>query len=666
NNLLLMGEVEEGRSCIVAGGLRYREFLRWIETKEDSGVVSMDLHLADPSGKLISKGTRYDSEDISVVSFSSENPFEILEDYAHTFADFNSIELNYYDFPTICGWTTSKGYGHSENFNRSDLLVQLMKDIKETGFTRFTKVGIRLEPDTYPWKDNGNTTQGWWTDDRMVKYNRLAAPYESFEKFCQGILENDGIPLTYHQVNIPSRDFARAHPDWVMNNDLTHIDRDYSRYNLFMDYTSPGWREHYLNVFKRWRQSGLAGIKFDYPQSGWIKDGGFEDPYATTTSTYRQNFLLCREGLGPDAVISERALAAWGNNIKNDYPFEFEYVPTDVCLGIVDTQRTAGDNSHIEPKMMALMGLRWYKSRVMVNYYPDSKALHIVPEYLSEENRKKTLNLRPATRQNILTQTYFISGRLSLSTAFNRVDDATRHDMSRTFPVLQTPKSPRPVDAFTGKQIPQVYAYEVEPGWQQVMVVNTHSRPMSKAARERQRKEMEGNQPLEELFYWKTDDPESVQNITVNLSGDQVATGSLGLDPDKGYHVHDFWADDYVGRFQGTERIESTLRGQESRVLSVREALGHPQVISTDRHIMQGMFELSEVKFSESALSGRLDIIADDPVTLTIARNGETGPAKVIASTPGVEANVIESNNEWVKAQFHSPESRTIDWIVGF
>ena len=93
-------------------------------------------------------------------------------------------------------------------WNRGDGLVQEAKDTQATGLTRFMKVGSRLEPDTYPWRDNGNTSQGWWTDDRLLKYNKLAAPIDTFEKFCQGIIEADGVPFTYHQVNMPSRDFV--------------------------------------------------------------------------------------------------------------------------------------------------------------------------------------------------------------------------------------------------------------------------------------------------------------------------------------------------------------------------------------------------------------------------------------------------------------------------
>ena len=233
--------------------------------------------------------------------------------------------------------------------------------------------------------------------------------------------------------------------------------------------------------------------------------------------------------------------------------------------------------------------------------------------------------------------------------------------------MLQSPKSPRPVDAFSSKGVPRVYAYEVEAGWQQVMVLNSFLKhPVRRNQMKALKKKMgDAFDPIA-IFYKNNDDPEGIQKITVPLSGDQVTTGSLGLDPAKEYHVTDFWAQEYVGRFKGTQSIVSTIKPQESRILSVREVKGHPQVISTDRHIMQGMFELSDVGYADNTLSGKLDIIENDPITLTIAKNGKTSTPKVASNTSGIKAKVTESNKDWVKVQFHSPKSQTIDWEVIF
>ncbi len=62
-------------------------------------------------------------------------------------------------------------------------------------------------------------------------------------------------------------------------------------------------------MWKGLRADGLRGVKFDYPESAWAKDGGFEDKTYTTTSAYRQLFQLCSDGLGPDALYMSVTLA---------------------------------------------------------------------------------------------------------------------------------------------------------------------------------------------------------------------------------------------------------------------------------------------------------------------------------------------------------------------
>jgi len=61
---------------------------------------------------------------------------------------------------------------------------------------------------------------------------------------------------------------------------------------------------------------------------------------------------------------------------------------------------------------------------------------------------------------------------------------------------------------------PQVYDFRITPQWHQVVLYNT----------ERGRE----------------------TTVSVKLAGD-TAEGALGLDPDKSWHVHDFWNDRYLG-----------------------------------------------------------------------------------------------------------------------
>jgi hypothetical protein len=89
--------------------------------------------------------------------------------------------------------------------------------------------------------------------------------------------------------------------------------------------------------------------------------------------------------------------------------------------------------------------------------------------------------------------------------------------------------------------------------------------------------------------------------------------------------VYDFWNDRYVGRIAGSSRLRQTLRPGEARMLSFHAAVDHPQVVSTNRHILQGALDLIGEPVWDAArhaLRGRSRVVAGEPYRLVIAANG--------------------------------------------
>ena len=224
----------------------------------------------------------------------------------------------------------------------------------------YSPLAVRLEPDTYCYNNFGDTQQGWWDDEHWKMYGpgggmkpdpekaSLQKPYDSFRTFCKAVKELGGIPFTYFQSSMPSNDFAKAHPEWMLNNDISELHMGHAHHRPWVryDYSDPGFREHCLKTWTRLRKDGLQGIKFDYPESAWNPDGGFEDDSFTTTSAYAEMYRLCRKGLGKNAYIHERNLGG----------ITHEYAPRlDVTAGVVDLQRVWGDASHFEPEMASRM-----------------------------------------------------------------------------------------------------------------------------------------------------------------------------------------------------------------------------------------------------------------------------------------------------------------------
>ncbi|HHJ09811.1 MAG TPA: hypothetical protein ENK25_02840 [Bacteroidetes bacterium] len=547
-----------------------------------------NLFAKDPVGKKVDPGTTYLPDDNFYINFDTEDPFTALEDYGKRVASAQQIKLSMYDFPTVCLWYAEVSFFGRSNAENSTLgAVNEMKHIKNSGFLNYSRAAVRLVPDSYL----PNNQQGWWDDEhwqledtdwnhRGVSHNgRYVKPYETSEKWGKAVTDLGGIPLTYFQTGFRSEDYAKQFPGHMLFNKtyawkgepvdttgdiFTNWKNTWIRNGRVVwgyDYTDPGFLAHLTDVYRNLKKGNIKGLMFDYPASGWAKDGGMEDQYSTTAAAYRNIFKYANEGLGPGAYIHER-------NMQRG---------TDVSIGLVASMRTENDTDEMDSVTVTRCGLRWYKNRVLTNMDTDSKN---IVRY--QDNRDKV--------RSILTMAYVVSGRLLLANSFSEFSPTILRDITRTFPYHTQHKSARPVDAFVSPS-PMVYDFEVDKTWHQVTFYNP--------------------------------DEKKGRLIGINMSG-QPVDGALGLDKNKSYYVYDFWNDNYCGIIKGTERLEQRLRPGEARMLSVREQFDHPRIISTNRHIMQGYLDVTSTSWDPETktLRGSSKIIGNDPYVITIAAEG--------------------------------------------
>lgn len=92
----------------------------------------------------------------------------------------------------------------------------------------------------------------------------------------------------------------------------------------------------------------------------------------------------------------------------------------------------------------------------------------------------------------------------------------------------------------------------------------------------------------------------------------------LGLPPQKTYEAFDFWGNKLLRPIQG--KLESELPGAGCQVLSLRETAAHPQVISTSRHLTQGLVDLVSETWDPATLTlrGTSRMVAGDPYEIRI------------------------------------------------
>ena len=598
------------------------------ETPRPRHKITGELYAQDPVGKLVDPGVYYLPDDRFYVDFVTGNPFDNLEQYGRCIRLAQKIELNMYDFPTVCLWYANHGgYGGGKAKNDTVGAVAEIDAIAESGFLKYSRAAVRLVPDCY----TKNNQQGWWDDEHYQEHGSTnlgdfkggtyKAPYETSEKWGKAITERGGIPLTYCQTGFRSEDYAHAFPEHMLfNKSVAWVNESYKRpldddefwgnawrkstqvWNY--DYTDPGFVKHVREVYESFRSGGIKGLMFDYPARGWAYGGGMEDKYSTTAAAYRNIFALAYEGLGPECYLHER-------NMERG---------SDITLGLVASQRTENDTDRIRPGVVTRCGLRWYKNRVVVNYDTDSKNI-----YRLQKNHDVV--------RNLLTMSYVTTGRLLLANSFKQLTPETIHDLTRIYPFHTTPKTARPVDAFTQKY-PRIYDFKVSPVWHQLTFYNA--------------------------------DYKNKMDIGVILAGN-TAEGALGLNPDKEYYVYDFWNDAFVGKISGNSKFSQQLRPGEARMMSVHEVREHPQFISTNRHIMQGYVDLVQIEWlpGRNILSGISKITGDDPYVITVAANGYV-PKTAKVNDPDTQAVLENTDSGLVKLILTRSENAIVEWTVKF
>jgi len=132
---------------------------------------------------------------------------------------------------------------------------------------------------------------------------------------------------------------------------------------------------------------------------------------------------------------------------------------------------------------------------------------------------------------------------------------------------------------------------------------------------------------FEEYFprIWVLDNPISDQKIigVFNWSETEPAEidyplEKLGLAANKTYEVYEYWTNTFSQIKEGKLRVK--LSGGSCRVYSVREQKAYPQLISTSRHIMQGVVDVKQEKWNANSktLTTQTENVAGDEFELRI------------------------------------------------
>lgn len=146
----------------------------------------------------------------------------------------------------------------------------------------------------------------------------------------------------------------------------------------------------------------------------------------------------------------------------------------------------------------------------------------------------------------------------------------------------------------------------------------------------------------------------------------------IGLPPAQEYVAFDFWANKFVAPFSG--HLTASLSGHSSRILAVRPVSEFPQLLSTSRHITQGIVDVTGEKWDngKSQLSAISKVVANDPyelrIVVPVAEKSwrATGIRIAAADTAASVKAEIKQDGPRLRATITSPVSRDVKWTVAF
>ncbi|MFH1716632.1 MAG: glycoside hydrolase family 36 protein [Planctomycetota bacterium] len=154
------------------------------------------------------------------------------------------------------------------------------------------------------------------------------------------------------------------------------------------------------------------------------------------------------------------------------------------------------------------------------------------------------------------------------------------------------------------------------------------------------------------LFNWKEKEPDTIV----------YDMGKLGLNPKATYVAFDYWADKFTEPIRGT--LVQTLEPGSCRILAVRPAADYPQLISTSRHITQGIIDVLDESWDEheKTLSGRSLVVGGDPYELRVALPQDGSWEVTQTSADGANIKLVSATKQGVRLLINSSETREVSW----
>jgi len=424
--------------------------------------------------------------------------------------------------------------------------------------------------------------------------------------------------------------------DWFVTNPDGTVLRTHSFGGTCLDLTNPKVQAHLASIARSYRQWGISYFKMDglftglavdhvYINDGYKEDNfgnclPFHDPAATPVQAYRSGLMLLRRNAG-DSVFFSGCCAS--QNMRS------------LCgaIGLVDSMRVGPDFNHDG------QGTKTGPLRASRLYFMNGRVWWNDPDPTKVRTSNANCEGDPACNGAVsLEQARLTSSWVALTGQFFLVSDWLPSLPPERLEILKRTMqhhgaTARPVDYFD-TNLPTTW-----------LVTDTHGSV---------RRDVIG------VFNQESSD----------LHVDYTAV-KLGLDPANTYYGFDFWDNQPVPPFKG--EFKADVPAHSCRVVGVRAVEDHPILVSTSRHVTQGIVDVTGESWSKDTLSATSEVIAGDPYELRIMGLNDGGHHWALVSaeagaeekTAGVKVSVKEDAN-LLRVTIRSSVTRAVEWTIQF
>ncbi|HME52083.1 MAG TPA: alpha-galactosidase [Candidatus Lokiarchaeia archaeon] len=597
----------------------------WLSQEVGSGIVLMQNKKDDvleitarcEFGKLLLGSGEVRQGDTFMIGYF-DDCIAGLEEYASAIARYYRIELPPFR-GGYCTWYAVRNYGASDEKSMAKLAAFCNKNLVNFGFDV-----LQIDDRWQAGPRRKITNLGPRGDFSM---HDPRGPYPSGMKAIASKITALGMTAGLWLMPFawdPDSDAMKVHHDWyAKKNDGSIYEVRWAGWCL--DMTNPEAKKHVATTIDRMtREWGFKYLKMDAMWTGLaiklvytpepvytpdeLGETVFHDPAMTNVQAYRAGLAAIQQAAAPGTFLQGCTIA---QNMRT----------LGAAMGLLHAMRIGRD---IKAKWApivddARMGGRLFFLNARV-WYNDPDCLML----------RKPLSLNQARAWGSWIA---VSGQLNIvSENLSRLPSNRLDVVKRTMPM--TGLCGRPLDLFDNDPARVWHLADTRGG--------IHAR-----------------RDIVALFNW---DKKQDMDITVDLA-------RLGLQDDMtdGFIAFSFW-DNTVLVISG-KTFSTRVPSASCMVLALRPRTSHPQVISTSRHVTQGIVDLTNESWQDGVLSGTSDIVGGDPYELRVDAptdcNAKSARATVLSSGESLGVKLKQVEN-LVTVQVQAPINCTIDWQIEF